>query len=175
MIFSKNQKNSLSIWIQLGFQLKSILRANFFDFSKQSINFKTTHRNRILSQEVIKQLVRQVFAYTSILNLKKNSPGSLNPPNPPLNGAQKRVFSNFQKNRYGFREKFGRKPIEFGRFWFTLFRNRKNSSWRFQRIHTRPRTTKIRSCSSISILKNKFPRLRGGFIKQEIVHQSLDL
>ena len=141
--FDKSKKNHS----QDGFQLKSFLRLIFFDFSKKLINFKTAHRSRILSPEAIKQLTRQVFAYSLILKLKKNLPGSLNLPNPPLNGAQKRVFSNFQKNRYGFREKFSRRPIEFGQFLFTLFRNQKNSSWRFQRIHTRPCTTKIRSCS----------------------------
>ena len=41
------------------------------------------------------------------LKLKKNSPGSLNSSNQPLNRAQKRVFSNFQNNRYGY-EKYAK-------------------------------------------------------------------
>ena len=150
--FDKSKKNHS----QDGFQLKSFLRVIFFDFSKKSINFKTAHRSLILSPEAIKQLTRQVFAYSLILKLKKNLPGSLNPSNPPLNTPQKRIFSDFQKNRYGFSEKFGRKPIKFGRFLFNLLRNEKNSSQQFQRTHTRPHTTKIRSCSSISILKKHF-------------------
>ena len=78
-------------------QLKSIFFFNFFDFSKKLVNFKKAHRSRILSPEAVKQFTQHVFVHTPILKFKKNSPGILNPSNPLLNGAQKRVFSNFQK------------------------------------------------------------------------------
>tara|TARA_B100000809_G_C14863831_1_gene432937 strand:- start:86 stop:484 length:399 start_codon:yes stop_codon:yes gene_type:complete len=76
-----------------------------------------------ISKYAVSKIIKLKY-YGSVLYFRSSKWGSTKPLRECVrqvfflyfNGAHKRVFSNFQNNRYGFREKFDRKPIEFGQF-----------------------------------------------------------